>query len=235
MTEARAHRYAIYYAPTALGTWWDAGSHWLGRCAARQYALRQPVIAGIEASQFQSLTSAPRRYGWHATLKAPFTLAANATPATLLEAVEQLASRQQSFDMPALQVARLGDFLALVPDARIVAIEELAQACVIDLHAFAESLSEVELQRRRKARLTAEEEALLLRWGYPHVLDHFRFHCSLTGPLSGLNAKTINAMQDAAQAYFGLLPSHRFDCISVFVEPLAGGDFALLQQFPLPS
>ncbi len=233
MTEPRAHRYAIYYAPTALSLWWDAGSHWLGRCAARQCTLRQPVIAGVDAAQFQALTAAPRRYGWHATLKAPFTLAAHATPAMLLNAVQTLASRLQSFDMPALQVTRLGDFLALVPQARSAAIDALAQACVVDLHEFAEPLSEAELQRRRKSRLTPEEDALLLRWGYPHVLDQFRFHCSLTGPLNALNEDAIAAVQSAAKAYFSVLPPHRFDNIGVFVEPSAGGDFVLLQQFPL--
>jgi hypothetical protein len=199
------------------------------------------VVAGVGAAQFQALTSAPRRYGWHATLKAPFTLAAHATPDMLLKAVQQLASRLQSFDMPALQVTRLGDFLALAPQTRSSAIDALAQACVLDLHDFAEPLSEAELQRRRKSRLTPEEDALLLRWGYPHVLDHFRFHCSLTGPLNGshngsltaLDDRAITAVQDAAQAYFGVLPPHRFDNIGVFVEPVAGGDFALLQQFPL--
>jgi hypothetical protein len=223
-----------------MGPWWYAGSHWLGRCAARQCDLRQPVIAGVDAGLFHSLTSAPRRYGWHATLKAPFTLAAHATPSMLLDAVQQLASRQKSFDMPALQVARLGDFLALVPQARSTSIDAVAQACVVDLHEFAEPLAEAELQRRRKARLTPEEDALLLQWGYPHVLDHFRFHCSLTGPLHGsigsltaLDVNAIDALQDAAQAYFGVLPPHRFDNISLFVEPVAGGDFVLLQQFPL--
>jgi hypothetical protein len=142
--------------------------------------------------------------------------------------------------MPALQVARLGDFLALVPQARSTSIDAVAQACVVDLHEFAEPLAEAELQRRRKARLTPEEDALLLQWGYPHVLDHFRFHCSLTGPLHGsigsltaLDVNAIDALQDAAQAYFGVLPPHRFDNISLFVEPVAGGDFVLLQQFPL--
>ncbi len=37
-----------------------------------------------------------------------------------------------------------------------------------------------ELQRRRAANLTPRQEFLLMHWGYPYVLDEFRFHMTLT-------------------------------------------------------
>jgi len=40
-----------------------------------------------------------------------------------------------------------------------------------------------ELARRRTLRLTAEQDAMLARWGYPYVLEDFRFHMTLTGSL----------------------------------------------------
>ena len=38
--------------------------------------------------------------------------------------------------------------------------------------------------KRRKPGLSPEREALLLRWGYPHVMEAFRFHMTLTQRVS---------------------------------------------------
>src|SRR3989338_3542672 len=59
----------------------------------------------------------PRRYGWHATLKAPFALAPGADWITLHQAVQSVARGLQPFVLPPLQVQRIDDFLALVPPA----------------------------------------------------------------------------------------------------------------------
>ena len=48
---------------------------------------------------------------------------------------------------------------------------------------FARPPGAAELERRRKAGLSAAQEKMLLRWGYPYVLDEFRFHLTLTGRL----------------------------------------------------
>jgi hypothetical protein len=42
-------------------------------------------------------------------------------------------------------------------------------------------LSEAQLARRREGGLTPAQDALLLRWGYPYVMEEFRFHITLTG------------------------------------------------------
>jgi hypothetical protein len=63
-------RYAIYYSPNADTLFHRLASEWLGRDAWSGDAQRQPAIADIPA-----LTEEPRRYGFHATLKAPFHLA----------------------------------------------------------------------------------------------------------------------------------------------------------------
>ena len=71
----------------------------------------------MAADTLHRLTAAPRRYGWHATLKAPFALAPGTDWITLHQAVQEVARGLQPFVLPPLQVQRIDDFLALVPPA----------------------------------------------------------------------------------------------------------------------
>jgi hypothetical protein len=217
------------------GDWWHAGSQWLGRCAASGVTYPPPVIDGVDATVFQACTAAPRRYGWHATLKAPFRLAAGQSLLTVQSALRDLAHRLPAFDMPPLQVTRMGSFLALVPQGDLSQIQATAAACVTELHPLAEALSVADLARRRKTRLTPEQDRLLLAWGYPWVLDEFRFHMSLTGPLNDLSPDAQNAVQAAASAHFEVLPTCRFGHLALFVEPQAGASFELVDTMALSA
>jgi len=232
MSEA-AHRYAVYFAPRAHSPWWLAGSRWLGRCAARGEPLPQPPVPGLSAPELHQWTKAPRRYGWHATLKAPFALAPGADEAQLRASLRALAAEFEAFSLPPLKVAMLDDFLALVPDGDAQAIETLAAACVTRLQPLAAPLAPAELERRRAAGLTPEEDALLLRWGYPFVLERFRFHLSLTGSLKDAAPAAVEALKEAARHRFDALPACRVDSLSLFVEPRPGSDFMLVEQMEL--
>lgn len=231
------HRYAAYFAPPVESAWWEAGSRWLGRCAASGRAWPLPDIAGAPAELQKRLTAAPRRYGWHATLAAPFVLKPRFTEAELRAGMQALCRTLEPFDMPTLEVALLDDFLALVPVRPDASLRAAADACVMQLHAFAEPLPPSELQRRRAAGLTPEEDALLLRWGYPFVMDRFRFHMSLTGSLHGVEPDVVAALQAAARQHFAPLlssrPPLRFEAISLFAEPSSGADFMCLAQMGL--
>jgi hypothetical protein len=228
-----AGRFAIYYSPHPDDERWRAGCLWLGRCAAQQRVLQQLDIVDFDRALQQRLTAAPRRYGWHATIKAPFRLAHGVTPADLLARLRTLAASMQPFDMPTLQVRQLDDFLALVPDPlayETANIHDLAQRCVIELQPLAAPLSDAELARRRKAGLTPQEDALLTRWGYPYVLEHYRFHMSLTGSLKHISDAALRTLERAAITYFHGLPAGRFDSLALFHEPAPGADFVLLDH-----
>lgn len=231
------HRYAAYFAPPVESAWWEAGSRWLGRCAASGRTWPLPAIEGVPGELQQKLTTAPRRYGWHATLAAPFVLKPQFTEAELRAGMQALCRTLEPFDMPTLEVALLGDFLALVPTRPDASLRAAADACVMQLHPFAEPLPPPELQRRRAAGLTPEEDALLLRWGYPFVMDRFRFHMSLTGSLRGVESDTVVALQTAARRHFAPLLSSgsplRFEAVSLFAEPSPGADFICLAQMEL--
>ena len=225
-----AYRYAIYFAPRQDSRFWEAGSQWLGRCAASQRSFAQPAIPGFDAAAFSQLTAAPRRYGWHATLKAPFSLAPGVDISDLLAALRKLCDRLEPFTMSPLTLTRLDDFLALTPVEISRQIQEVERQCVTELQPLSAQLSAEEFVRRRQAGLSLAEDAQLLRWGYPYVLEHFRFHMSLTGSLRACSAQQIDALRQAGSDFFGDLSALSFDSIAVFAEPAQGEDFVLLEQ-----
>lgn len=221
------YRCAVYFTPPPFSDWWLAGSQWLGRCAIRGTSYAPPDIAGMTPTQFQACTAEPRRYGWHGTLKAPFTLPPGKTTADLVLRMQALGNRLCAFTMPALRVHVLEDFLALRPEGDTTHMDAIAAACVKDLHDMAMPLSPAELERRRKTTLTAAQDHLLVQWGYPWVLEHFRFHLSLTGPLQQMTPDQRRALLDAAQAHFHALAPCRFEHLALFIEPEKGADFQL--------
>lgn len=230
------YRYAVYYAPNPGTLGWLAGSHWLGRCAALLKPLPQLEIDGVPPEVLQQVTAAPRRYGWHGTLKAPFALAPDADWLTLQQAVHTLARSLQPFDMPLMRVERLDDFIALVPAhtaASHAALQIVAAACVTQLQPLAAPLPDAELARKRASGLTPRQDELLQRWGYPFVLEEFRFHMSLTGSLRHIETATQDVILEAAQDFFADLPPLRFDSLALFAEPAPGADFVLLDHLEM--
>jgi putative phosphonate metabolism protein len=229
------YRFAVYFAPPPDSPWWQAGSQWLGRCAAGGTVKPMPAIKGFSEEAFRQVTAAPRRYGWHATLKAPFSLATGADVGQLREALTKIAASISLFEMPPLKVALLDDFLAIVPQTRSEAADAVAARCVMELQPLAAPLTATELQRRRQAQLTLAQDALLERWGYPFVLDEYQLHFSLTGSLKHLNSQQVQNLQQAAQDWFANLPPCNFESLALFAEPTQGADFVLQEHFRLAA
>jgi len=150
--------------------------------------------------------------------------------------VQTLAGSLRPFNMPPLQVQRIDDFLALVPMPSHPAnaeIQAAAAACVTQLQPLAAPLSASNLARRRAAGLTPRQDALLQQWGYPFVLEEFRFHLSLTGSLAREREDTVELVLDAAEQFFADLPPLRFNSLALFAEPAPGADFVLLDHLEL--
>lgn len=182
MTQYR--RYAVYYTPPP-GPFADFGASWLGWDVAEGRPVPQPDLPGLD---LPALTAEPRKYGFHATLKAPFRLAAGRQPGDLAGALHDLAADLPPVTLPGLRLARLGRFFALVPDGKVVALQDLAAALVIGLDPWRPPLSDAEIARRRPDTLTGRQRDYLNKWGYPYVLDEFQFHMTLSGPLDDLIA-----------------------------------------------
>lgn len=173
-------RFAVYHLPPP-GPLAAFGAAWLGWDVARGIAAAPPEDMPDDAG---TLTAAPRKYGFHATLKAPFRLDGGAAPADLRAAMRALASDLPPVRLDGLSVRRLGAFIALTPDGPVDALNALAGRIVTDLDRFRAPAGAAELARRRASGLTPAQDDLLLRWGYPYVLDEFRFHMTLTGPVA---------------------------------------------------
>ena len=208
-------RYAIYYTPSPESA--------LARFGAAWFARKAPCL------------DAPRRYGFHGTLKAPFRLAADASEAELLRAAESFAAERPAFAGPTLRLSELAGFLALVPSEPFEELDRLAADCVAAFDRFRAPPSEAELARRRRAGLSPHQEALLLRWGYPYAMDAFRFHLTLTERLDeeGLARERV----EAKAMFAGPAPSLFVDAVTVMVEPAAGEAFRILRrcEFALPA
>ena len=173
-------RYAIYYSPAPGTALADFGARWLGWDSASGATRAHPIIDGVDVAQ---ITATPRKYGFHGTIKPPFRLADGMTAQGLADAVADLCADATPVRLDGLHLARLGRFLALVPQGDVTALTALAARTVQELDMFRAAPSEAELAKRRTARLSAAQNAHLLRWGYPYVLDQFRVHLTLTGPL----------------------------------------------------
>ena len=211
-------RYALYYAPRPEEGLAVAASQWLGWNPEPGRARVVPLSSGIDPERLAELTAEPRRYGFHGTLKPPIALVDDASESDFLAAVGRFAAGQRSLTVPSIKLAELSDFLALVPTARSPDLQDLADRCVIEFDEFRRPTDEAELARRRANDLSPRQEELLKRWGYPYVLEEWRFHLTLTGRIA-----------DAAErvAVMGIL-KQRF---SGFVDrPLAVRDLCVFRQ-----
>lgn len=192
-------RYALYFTPRAAAAWASFGA--------------------------RALVGDARRYGFHATLKAPFRLAPGERVEELIGDLDTWCATQTAFPMPPLGVARLDDFVALVPEEADTRLNTIAAECMLRFERWRAPPSPDELARRLKKPLSERQRQLLERWGYPHVLDQFRFHLSLTGGLGGAPAPFFEPPQEPMV----------FDGVSLCWEPAPGAHFRPLYRAPFRS
>jgi hypothetical protein len=220
---AGAYRWAVYFSPAPRSSWARAGARWLGRDVDGEACGRPPHIAGWSVQAWSRVTAAPRRYGWHATLRAPWRLAMQFGAADLLLALKKIAEEFAPFDLPRLHLGDLGGFLALQLVQPCAALQALADACVERLQPMAAPLAAAERDRYAARGLSSGQQALLNDWGYPYVREEFRFHMTLTDRLEGLSAPQRAELRAAAAASFETLPQPlHFDALSLFAEPQSG-------------
>ncbi|MDI4664457.1 DUF1045 domain-containing protein [Xanthobacter autotrophicus] len=227
-----APRYALYLAPPAESALWRFGSCVLGYDAEAGIEPAFPDLAGFDAEEWHKATAEPRRYGFHGTLKAPFRLAEGVTLSDLEAAAAACAAGHHPFEMPPLEVRAIGPFVALVPAVPAPKLADLAAACVTELDGFRARLSPADLARRRPDRLSARQLGYLEAYGYPYVLDEFRFHMTLTGPLEEAErGHAMNALADAFHACGADLPLTVAD-LALYVQEAPGTRFRLARRLP---
>ena len=219
-------RLALYWAPDLADPLHRAGSSWLGRDAQTGARLPQPVVPGHD---LHAITGEPRGYGLHATLRAPFRL--RVSWAEALDAAAALAARLRPFDLPPLAVRDLRGFLALRETEPCPPLRALADACTEALEFCRAPPDEAELARRRGAGLSPEQEANLVRWGYPYVFDAWRFHVTLTRRLS---PDEEQAVLPVAEAHLrgALGQRRRVSSVCLFTQAAPGAPFLIAERLP---
>lgn len=183
-------RYAIYYIPDL--PLFQIGSDWLGWNS----------VTGQETTlsfDHRRITDRPRKYGFHATVKPPFSLASRSTQTELQDAFHAFCATISPATGGTLKICRLGRFLAMTQDVQSDEVTELASSTVSYFDKFRAPLSDNDIEKRRRRRLTPQQDALMLRWGYPYVMQEFKFHMTLTGPLA---PNEINAVEQRANTRF---------------------------------
>lgn len=217
-------RFAIYYVPPE-GALAEFGAAWLGwDCVAGRDAL-QPGVPGLD-----DVTTTPRKYGFHGTLKPPFRLVEGRDIEGLKAAVAQMAQTCPPGQSDGLALTALGRFLALTPVGDAAGISRVAATCVETLDAFRAPSTEAELARRRKARLSVRQDALLQSWGYPYVMEEFRFHLTLTGRLP---VDQIDRWAETARAYLPPLAAPFVVGEVALMGERSDGRFELIQRYSL--
>ena len=206
-------RHAVYWVPAVDHPLWAAGTRWLADGPHRATA---------------------RRYGFHATVKAPMRL--NAPEAEFAAALAALARAHTAAPLPALAVGWLRGFLALLPVAPLpAAFDALATACVQDLDRFRVPFDAAE-RARRIAGLDDEQLRLFDRWGYPHLFHRWTFHLTLSDDLDEADDPALRdtLTADARAGFADALarptgPGELAWC----AEAGPGEPFVLRQRFPI--
>ena len=149
-----------------------------------------------------------------------------------LTAVNALAERIAPFELPPLTVNDLHGFLALREAEHCAALQALADACVVELDGYRASPSAGELDRRRRAGLTDAQEAMLVRFGYPYVLETWFFHMTLTRRLSAEEHRT---WRPAAERYFAAVAGVKrlVTDVCLFTQSVPGAPFVIAARVPL--
>ena len=207
-------RFALYFAPAEVAPLTEAATSWLAQADLR------------------ALTVSARRYGFHATLKAPMGLASGMGRPALEAAIAKFAERRAPVGIGYLRPQLLDGFLALTPVEQPAALTEFAADVVRTFEPLRAPLGAAEMARRMEAPLTARQVELLETFGYPYVLEQFLFHMTLTDRLA---EPQRTALLGRAEAWFAeaLARPVWLDRLVLFHEAEAGAPFERLADFAL--
>ncbi|NGN42863.1 DUF1045 domain-containing protein [Mesorhizobium sp. CGMCC 1.15528] len=217
-------RYAIYFTPGPDDALTRIAANWLGRNPFTGAASTAPATSLLTPTEVAFHTAAARRYGFHATLKAPFRLAEGESEASLDKALATYAATTEPVLIPRLVLGQIDRFFALVPGEVSPELNRFAGDVVEKFDRFRAPLTDAEIERRNPDALSQTEFRNLCQWGYPYVFDTFRFHMTLTGRVSAEESPKLRAtieelFSNAVAAPFAI------DGLALFVEREPGAPF----------
>lgn len=225
-------RYAIYYAAGADHALSRFGADLLGYDAYAADEQPFPADALRVAPDWRDITSDPRKYGFHGTLKAPMALTPGRTEAELMEACATFTGKARPIPVIRPVVDSISGFIAVIPGEPVSELQQLAADCVRDFDSFRTALTAEDRARRKPEKLSERQRDYLDRWGYPYVMEEFRFHMTLTGRLDAERRGPILEMLRAKFATLKL-DTLAIDRIALFRQDNAKARFRIVGEWKL--
>jgi Protein of unknown function (DUF1045) len=226
-------RYAVYFVPAADSDLYRFGSAVLQYDCYTGRPVAPPDECTADADAWRKASEEPRRYGFHATLKAPFYLAPSCTEAQLVSAFQSFAALGRKAAVIEPEIAMLSGFTALVPARANAAVDALAADCTTIFDAFRAPMSARERARRLASGLNHSQIQNLDRWGYPYLFADFRFHMTLTGRIAaGFHEPTVATLRRAFERICGA-NSIAIDRLALAKQDSSDTNFRVLSEAPL--
>ena len=226
-------RLAIYYIPADHSPLGLAAAKWLGRSSSSLTDIDYQAPEAISLKRYREIIATPFHYGFHGTIKPPFRLASGVSVDQVVRRLHSFAANCQGFTLPSLAVTYMHNFFCLRPSHSCKALDQLAADAVILFDEFRRPSDEAELTRRRSAGLTPGQEKSLQKWGYPYLIDEYRFHLTLTGKISNGQEKQILKEELHSRFAPDLLREPPFSSLALFMEENKE-PMKLLENFMLP-
>jgi hypothetical protein len=148
-----------------------------------------------------------------------------------MDAAARFAAKRTAFEIN-LVARDLSGFLALMQKESKAAMRELAADCVRDFDPLRALPSDSELAKRREAGLSSQQELMLQRWGYPYVMNEFRFHMTLSKRLREDEQREALLREIVKHGAEALAAPVRVDAISIFHQENRSAPFLRLEHFP---
>lgn len=220
-TLLKVPRYAVYIAPSDTSMLGEFGRH----------VLQSTPVQNDRPLQL-SVTEKAAHYGFHSTFKAPMELASGCTEQALLDAVQDYVHTKQRVALTGLQPNIVDGFLALtLPDSPDV--DAFAADVMHSFEPFRAPLSEADRQRRNPETLPERKRQYLENFGYPHVLEEFNFHMTLSN--------RIKNEQDSHSYHQWLMQNYKMivtqtpwlDQLAVFWQPDRASAFTRIGKSPI--
>lgn len=216
-------RIGIYVTPRP-GPFARAGAEWLGWDSSSAASVGNPDL---------NVVARPQKYGFHGTIKPPFVVAEGTSVDAVKEKLMLWCAHRAPVTLHGLKITRLGSFLAFTPSGDVSDLAKLASAAVRAFDPFRAPPTKADLEKRRRPNMTPDQLRNIERWGYPHVLESFRFHMTITGPLPRTDIERVQAQ---AQAYFADLVPEPFEIDALtLVGERQDGMFCEIARCPLKA
>jgi hypothetical protein len=162
------------------------------------------------------------------------SLAHGRTEPELLAACESFAGKLRPVQVITPVVGSISGFIAIVAAAPSTELERLAADCTREFDSFRAPLSSGERARRSPSDLTPRQRDYLDRWGYPYVMEEFRFHMTLTGRLDAERRESILTMLRDSFSTVGL-KTLAIDRIALFRQECSDSRFRIVKHWQLRS